>query len=253
MVFALYSIEIFLLYFFGFTYLYWSFVEGITFRLSLLGGRIYMAIITSVFLLLLFTFFGIKGNGYYFILDVIVVLGWMVFLIFIGKEKREGRKKAEIEIEGLRKALKKGRGDEYGILLKLAGIHEDLNKMEEALVYYRKAYSLVKNITGTKAEKKMLEIERHLEREKAEKPVVCSKCGKMNYKNSLFCENCKEMLHDSYFKYFRNYASFSLKIGLVFLFFSAIVFGIFLGIVANLVFYFLVIIDSIILRKLAGK
>jgi tetratricopeptide (TPR) repeat protein len=253
MVFTLYSIEIFLLYLLGAFYFYGALAEGTFLRLPNLDTQIYMAIIVSVFLFIIFSLFGISGIKYYFMLDALIVLGWIIFPILLFRGQKKWKKRNIIEIEGLKKMLEEKRGDEYGILLKLAEVYENSHKLEEAYIYYKRAYSLVKNITGTKAEKKTIEIERKLEKERKEKPFICVRCGKRNYKRNFFCKGCRRVLHSSYYDYLKNYAPFAIKIGLILFVFSALIFGIVLGIVENLVFYLLVIIDSIILRKLAGK
>jgi len=83
--------------------------------------------------------------------------------------------------------------------------------MEKALNYYKRASSFFKTISFTETERKIKEIEYYLKREKEEKPLVCRKCGKRNYQNSLICERCSKILHSSYLKYLKDFAPLLLS------------------------------------------
>lgn len=249
MVLFLWIVEVFILYIFVVIYLYWSLVEGVFFRFPYFDTRIFVGIIISIFLLALFTFFGLRGSKWYFLLDVLIILWWIFNIFFIGKYNRQIKRKKEEVITNLKRELEE-KGEDFSILSRLGKSYKDIGEMDLALNYYERAYSFIKAIGGTETERKIKELEYYIGIEKKEKPLLCNRCGKRNYQSSLICESCKGMLHPSYFEYLKKHASLSIKIGIVWLVLSAVLFGFFLKIWANIIFYILVFIDFIILRRL---
>ena len=140
-------------------------------------------------------------------------------------------------------------GDDPGPLLRLGSLYEEIEDMEKALEYYKKATSKVKKVTLSDTERKIRQIEYFLKGEGKGKLFSCKHCGRNNYSTSLFCEKCNKMLHSSYLAYIRYYAPVSLKIGVIILIISAFLFGNYLYLWENLAFYFLVFIDFILLQR----
>lgn len=236
---------------FAIAYTYWSIVEGVFFELPSSNSSLFWSILLSLFLMITFAFFGIKGSTPCFYLIGIIVIGWMLYPLIIFRERRDTKRKKMKNLQQLQDLLKK-EGEGFSILKRLARTYEEMGKLKEALDYYKKASSFINTELPLEVTQKIREIEYHFKIEEEEKPFICRHCGAKNRKDSLFCKKCGRIIHSSFIAYLRNYAPLPLKIGIIWLILSALFFGFGLNLWANIIFYFLVAVNFFVLRRMTA-
>lgn len=245
---SLWLIEVFLLYLTSL-----SLIEEVTFfRLLIEDSRVSLAFIVSVILFFFFLFIG-GILGIY--LSIAIFLAWPFNFYSIEREEKEIKserlKKNREEIEWIEMNLDKR--EDFAPLLRLGRLYEENENLEKSLKYYKMATSEVKEIILTDTERKIKQIEYFLRSEEEKRPFICKNCGKHNYRTSLFCEKCNNMLYSSFLDYIRHYAPVSLRFGFVLLIISAILFAYYLNYLANAIFYVLLITDIVLFRRRMKK
>ncbi|MCK4420867.1 hypothetical protein KAW18_16980 [candidate division WOR-3 bacterium] len=245
---SIWAIEVFLLYLMNL-----SLLGGSTlFRLLIDDNRIFIGFVISAFLFVIFYILGSAASESYFLLMLLIALGWPIIIYSIEQEERELKskrmRKNREEIEWLERKLS-DIGDDFGPLLRLGKLYEEIGDKKKALEYYRKATSRVKKITLSNTERKIKQLKYFIKSDEEEKQHICKHCGKRNYSTSLFCEKCNKILHSSYWDYLRHYAPLLLKVGIIIFIISAFLFGFCLKFWENLIFYSFIIVDFALFRK----
>ena len=246
---TIWLIEVFLLYLMNLCLL----GEVTFFNLILNDNRVLLGFMVSIFLFIFFTAFGgLLG----FLLSIGLILGWPFFIYSLEQEEKELKNqrmgKNREEIEWIERNLDE-ESDDFGPLLRLGSLYEEVGNEEKALEFYKKATSKVKTITLTDTERKIKQIEYSIKVDEEGKSFICKHCKKKNYSTSLLCEKCHKMLHPSYLAYIRHYAPVSLRVGVIIFILSAFLFGNYLNVWVNTTFYFLILIDFVMMqRKMKG-
>jgi len=242
---TIWLIEVFLLYLMNLCLL----GEVTFFNLILNDNRVLLGFMVSIIVFIFFLFLG----GFFAIYMIFaIILGWAFFIYSLEQEEKELKNKRmgknREEIEWLERNLDE-ESDDFGPLLRLGSLYEEVGNEEKALEFYKKATSKVKTITLTDTERKIKQIEYSIRRDEEGKSFICKHCKKKNYSTSLLCEKCHKMLHSSYLAYIRYYAPVSLKVGVIIFILSAFLFGNYINVWVNTTFYFLVLINYIMFQR----
>lgn len=247
--YSLWLIEVFSLYLFNLTLL----GEITFFSLLFNDYRISVGFVISI---ILFIFFISFGGLFGIFMCLALILGWPFFIYSLEQEERELKSKRisrdREEIEWIERNLDEELED-FGPLLRLGKLYEEIGDDGNALKYFNKATSKVKSISLKNTERKIRQLEYSIKRDEEGKQHICKHCGKKNFSTSLLCEKCNKTLHSSYLAYIRNYAPTSLKVGLVLLVISAVLFGYYANYWANAIFYVLLITDIVLFRRRMKK
>lgn len=199
--------------------------------------------------MVIFTFFGIGGYPIYFLATGLIILGWVVYLILIAMEKKKRLSDKKEELKSLELSAENNEED-IGLNLRLAKRYEELGRINEALKFYRKVKDIYPENIRTDTHMKIEELEFRIKSEKDKKPLKCKRCNSPNRQDSFFCEKCGKILHSSYIKYLKEYAPAPLKVGIAWFLISSIIIGFTLSLWFNAIFYILVLVDIIIIRRI---
>jgi hypothetical protein len=249
--FVLWLVEVFTLYTLYVLFVFEDFYFGILFE----DTRMFLMFFGSIIVFVIVFFFDFPGADLLFILCLLALpfaLSQMRGEELRLKEKRIEKDKEEID--RLNKHIKKG-GDDAGIFIRLGYLYKDIGDSENALENFKKARELTKEgvLTVTEREIRMLEYE--IKNEKRKKTIICKYCGAQNYPTRIFCEKCKKIAGTSTGEYFKRLLKTDTPAGpiidslIIIFFISTLLFWMFFGLIENLVFYGLIVVNIVMFAK----